>query len=135
MYRIVKQKVYATGFRHDAYSLTRSGMVFIFSYLLASGSITTISLIFIAQLGDAELTGSSLALTVYSLIGNAVLVGLNFGFETLLPQTFGGNKRKMGIIVQRGIIISFYSWLIIWSLMLNAVSEMSDLEYPILLIE
>jgi hypothetical protein len=49
------------------------------------------------------------------------MLGLNFGCDTLLPQCFGGNKRKMGLTVQRAVIITGYSCLISWTLMLNAV--------------
>jgi Na+-driven multidrug efflux pump len=84
--------------------------------------ISTVSLLFVARLGQAEMNGSALALTVYALVGNAIMVGLNFGCDTLLPQCFGGNKHKMGIVLQRGIIIAFYACFIVWTLMLNAVS-------------
>jgi Na+-driven multidrug efflux pump len=121
-YSTLKQKLYPIGFRHDAWTLTSTTFALIISYVFASWMITTVSLVFIGRLGDRERDGCALAITTYVLIGNCVLMGLNFGCDTLLPQCFGGNKKKMGLILQRGIIIAFYACFIIWTLMLNAVS-------------
>jgi hypothetical protein len=118
----LKEKLYPSGFRHDASILVRRAFAFIVSYVFSLWMFTTVSLAFISHLGAKERDGCALGLTMYSLIGNCVLVGLNFGCDTLLPQCFGGNKRKMGLIVQRAVIIIFYTCLIIWTLMLNAVS-------------
>jgi Na+-driven multidrug efflux pump len=118
----LKEKLYPSGFRHDASILIPITFTFIISYVLASWMFTTVSLAFISQLGAKERDGCALGLTIYSLIGNSILVGLNFGCDTLLPQCFGGNKHKMGLIVQRAVIIVFYACFAIWTLMLNAVS-------------
>ncbi len=118
----LKQKLYPFQFRPDARILASTTLAFIISYVLAAWMFTTVSLAFISRLGDRERDGCALALTVYSLVGNSVLAGIRFGCDTLLPHCFGGNKHKMGIIVQRAIIIVFYSCFPIWILMLNAVS-------------
>jgi Na+-driven multidrug efflux pump len=119
----LKEKLYPSGFRHDASILVPRTFAFIISYVLSAWMLTTVSLVFISQLGAKERDGCALGLNVYNLIGNSFLVGLNFGCNTLLPQCFGGNKHKMGLIVQRAVIIVFYTCFVIWTLMLNAVSH------------
>ena len=128
IYSTYKQKFYPFGFRHDALTLTRSTFSFIISYVLSTWMITTVSLMFVARLGQRELNGSGLAFTVAGLVSESILIGLNYGCDTLLPQCFGGNKRKMGIILQRSIIIAFYACFIIWTLLLNAVSSINCLQ-------
>ncbi len=118
----LKEKLYPSGFQHDASILVRRTFAFSISSILSVWMFTTVSLAFISRLGAKERDGCALALTIYSLIGYSVLVGLNFGCDTLLPQCFGGNKHKMGLIVQRAVIILFYACFVIWTLMLNAVS-------------
>jgi hypothetical protein len=118
----LKEKLYPSGFRQDSSILVRRAFAFIVSYVFSLWMFTTVSLAFISHLGAKERDGCALGLTMYSLIGNCVLVGLNFGCDTLLPQCFGGNKHKMGLIVQRAVIIVFYTCFVIWTLMLNAVS-------------
>ncbi len=116
------EKCYPYGFRHDAMTLISTTFAFLISHVLTAWMISAISLLFMARLGQVDMNSAALALTVYNLIGNSVMLGLNFGCDTLLPQCYGGNKRKMGIILQRGIIIAFYACFIVWTLMLNAVS-------------
>lgn len=83
---------------------------------------STVSPIFVSRLGPKQRDGCALALSVYNLVGNAIVVGINFGCDTLLPQCYGGNRRKMGIVLQRAIIIVLYACFPLMILMLNAVS-------------
>ncbi|CAF3382421.1 unnamed protein product [Rotaria socialis] len=53
------------------------------------------------HIGQAEFNPSSLANTISTPSCFAIVSCLNFGCDTLLPQYFGGNKRKTGIILQR----------------------------------
>ena len=121
----IVEKLYPLGFCSDAYTWVKTAASLSISYVLCSFCIPSISLVFLSQLGQKELNGCSLALTVYSLTGKFILVGLNFACDTLLPQYYGGNKRKMGIIVQRGTLIAVYACLLAWILMLNAVRTYS----------
>ncbi|CAF4160751.1 unnamed protein product [Adineta steineri] len=113
------RKLYPLGFRHDAQELSKMTAMLIFAYMLSIWSLSTVSLIFMSRLGEAEFNASALALTIYTLVSNTVMSGINYGSETLLPQCYGGNKRKMGIIVQRSIIIAGYVCFIIWAILLN----------------
>ncbi|CAF0930113.1 unnamed protein product [Adineta steineri] len=116
------RKLYPLGFRHDAQELSKMTAMLIFAYMLSIWSLSTVSLIFMSRLGEAEFNASALALTIYTLVSNTVMSGINYGSETLSPQCYGGNKRKMGIIVQRSIIIAGYVCFIIWAILLNMVS-------------
>ncbi|CAF0928092.1 unnamed protein product [Adineta steineri] len=113
------QTLYPLGFRHDAQELSKMTVMFTLAYMLSIWSLSTVSLIFMSRLGETEFNASALAFTIYSLVSNTVMVGITYGSETLLPQCYGGNKRKMGIIVQRSIIIASYVSLIIWAILLN----------------
>ena len=92
--------------------------------ILALWLIGFISLAFVGHAcGQLELNACALALSTYVLIANSLMLGLNFGCDTLLPQCYGGNKRKMGLILQRAVLITGYSCFISWTLMLNAVRK------------
>ncbi|CAF3749365.1 unnamed protein product [Rotaria socialis] len=69
--------------------------------ILCSWTINFVSLIFMGHIGQAEFNPSSLANTISTPSCFAIVSCLNFGCDTLLPQYFGGNKRKTGIILQR----------------------------------
>jgi len=110
------------GFRDEALTLVKITVPFALGNVLASWLISFISLAFMGHAyGQLELNACALGLSTYILIANSLMLGLNFGCDTLLPQCFGGNKRKMGLTVQRAVIITGYSCLISWTLMLNAV--------------
>jgi Na+-driven multidrug efflux pump len=122
------KRCFPLGFRDEALTLIKITVPFAMGNVLASWLITFISLAFIGHAhGQLELNACALALSTYILIGNALMIGLNFGCDTLLPQCFGGNKHKMGLTVQRAVIITGYSCLISWTLMLNAVINYLDI--------
>ena len=116
------KRYFPFGFRDEAVALLKITFPFAMGNILASWLVVFISLIFIGHArGQMELNACALALSAYVLIGSSLMMGLNFGCDTLLPQCFGGNKRKMGLTVQRAIIITGYSCFVSWTLMLNAV--------------
>lgn len=117
------KRCFPLGFRDEALTLIKITFPFALGNVLASWLISFISLAFIGHAhGQIELNACALALSTYVLIANSLMLGLNFGCDTLLPQCFGGNKRKMGLTIQRAVIITGYSCLISWTLILNAVS-------------
>lgn len=116
------QRCFPLGFRDEALTLVKITVPFAIGNVLASWLISFISLAFIGHAhGQLELNACALGLSTYILIANSLMLGLNYGCDTLLPQCFGGNKRKMGLTVQRAILITGYSCLISWTLLLNAV--------------
>lgn len=116
------QRCFPCGFRDEALALIKITVPFAMGNVLASWLISFISLAFIGHVhGQLELNACALAFSTYILIANSLMLGLNFGCDTLLPQCLGGNKRKMGLTIQRAVLITGFSCLISWTLLLNAV--------------
>ena len=123
------ERTFPFGFRSEALALIKITVPFAMGNVLASWLIAFVSLAFVGHAhGQLELNACALGLSTYVLIANSVMLGLNFGCDTLLPQCFGGNKRKMGLTVQRAVLITGYSCFISWTLMLNAVSNGAETE-------
>ena len=90
--------------------------------ILASWLIPFVSLALIGHArGQLELNASALGISTYVLLSNSLMLGLNFGCDTLLPQCYGGNKKKMGLILQRAMLMTIFACFISWTLLLNAV--------------
>lgn len=124
------QRYFPCGFRDEALTLTKITVPFAMGNVLSSWLISFISLALVGHAhGQLELNACALALSTYVLIGNSLMLGLNFGCDTLLPQCLGGNKRKMGLTIQRAILITGYSCLISWTLLLNAKFVLKHVEH------
>ncbi|CAH1777792.1 unnamed protein product [Owenia fusiformis] len=97
----------------------------ILSQLLTYTVILT-SLIFAGRvLGKEPLDGVSMASTFINLTGVTVGFGLSFGLDTLLSQTYGSaNKKRVGVIIQRGTIIIMLFCFPCWALYCNTESIM-----------
>jgi Na+-driven multidrug efflux pump len=123
------KRCFPFGFRDEALTLVKITVPFAMGNVLSSWLISFISLAFMGHAhGQLELNACALALSTYVLIANSLMLGLNFGCDTLLPQCFGGNKRKMGLTIQRAVLITGYSCLLSWALLLNAVNNYSKLK-------
>ncbi|CAF0885948.1 unnamed protein product [Rotaria sordida] len=124
------QRCFPFGFRDEALILIKITFPFALGNVLASWLISFVSLAFVGHArGQIELNACALALSTYILIANSLMLGLNFGCDTLLPQCFGGNKRKMGLTIQRAVIITGYSCLVSWTLMLNVKYVLKLIEH------
>ncbi|CAF2343498.1 unnamed protein product [Rotaria sp. Silwood2] len=124
------KRYFPLGFRDEALTLIKITFPFALGNVLASWLLSFVSLAFIGHVhGQIALNASALAFSTYILIANSLMLGLNFGCDTLLPQCFGGNKLKMGLTVQRAVIITGYSCLISWTLMLNAKYVLKLIEH------
>jgi Na+-driven multidrug efflux pump len=118
------ERYFPCGFRDEALILVKITFPFALSNVLASWLISFTSLVLVGHAhGQLALNACALAASTYILIANSLMLGLNFGCDTLLPQCSGGNKRKMGLTVQRAVLITGYSCLISWPLILNAVID------------
>lgn len=118
------KQYFPCGFRDEALTLVKITVPFALGNILATWLISFISLALVGHAyGQLELNACALATSTYVLIANSLMLGLNFGCDTLLPQCSGGNKRKMGLTVQRAVLITGYSCLLSWSLLLNAVND------------
>lgn len=66
------------------------------------------TIMFVGHLSALYLAAAALSLTVTSVTGLSVIIGLLTAFETLGSQAFGaGNFERVGILLQRCILISF----------------------------
>lgn len=118
------QKLCLRNLPPEGIAMLKMIFTFICFYGLSQWLISAVSLAFMGRFGQKQFNACSLAFSIYSVIGNCIMIGINYGSDTLLPQCYGGNKRKMGIILQRAIIMICYTSLIVWSILLNMVKTL-----------
>ncbi|GAA6221303.1 multidrug and toxin extrusion protein 1-like, partial [Lates japonicus] len=76
---------------------------------------------FCGRLGNEVMAGYGLASATINVTTAATGYGLGLACDTLVSQTFGGkNLLRVGVILQRGIIILLLFCLPCWGLLINA---------------
>ncbi|CAF0725587.1 unnamed protein product [Brachionus calyciflorus] len=101
-----------------------NGMNRIFRYV-SQTFLPIISMFFCGHIGSNELAAVTIANTFINIGSFSVLVGLCSACDTLLPQLFGGvDKKKVGLVVQKGLIISFLSCFPTSGILLNVKNLM-----------
>ncbi|XP_034404441.1 solute carrier family 47 member 4 [Cyclopterus lumpus] len=77
--------------------------------------------VFCGRLGNEVMAGYGLASATINITTAATGCGLGLACDTLVAQTFGGkNLLRVGVILQRGIIILLLFCLPCWGLLINA---------------
>ncbi|XP_028938375.1 multidrug and toxin extrusion protein 2 isoform X4 [Ornithorhynchus anatinus] len=110
------------GFRKEAWELcVLAGPLFLVQVLLFL--IHVVSTVFCGHLGKVELAAVTLAVAFINVCGISVGFGLSSACDTLLSQTYGSSNKKMvGVVLQRGILILLLCCFPCWALFINTES-------------
>ncbi|XP_019629810.1 PREDICTED: multidrug and toxin extrusion protein 2-like [Branchiostoma belcheri] len=111
--------IFCPGFGSELRALTRlawpTTVAFVLEYVM-----WMMPILFCGHLGKIQLDAVTLAISVVNVTGISLGIGLLTACDTLMAQTFGSdNKMRVGVILQRSILILLLSCFPCWSLYMN----------------
>ncbi|GAA6225757.1 multidrug and toxin extrusion protein 1-like [Lates japonicus] len=117
--RWVRNKV-PLAHREELYHILRMTGPLLFSRIL-NYLLPFVVTMFCGRLGNEVMAGYGLASATINVTTAATGCGLGLACDTLVSQTFGGkNLLRVGVILQRGIIILLLFCLPCWGLLINS---------------
>eukprot|EP00064_Thunnus_orientalis_P006014 superscaffoldBa00000607_g6028 len=106
-------------YRDEIVQLVKLAAPVVISYFMVF-LISIISMVFCGHLGKTELAAVSLATAVVNMAAISIGTGLSSTCDTLISQTYGsGNFKRVGVILQRGILILLLACFPCWAILIN----------------
>ncbi|XP_070335306.1 multidrug and toxin extrusion protein 2 isoform X2 [Odocoileus virginianus] len=115
----IPSRLVPVGFGAEARTLfILSGPLFLFQML--NFMVYVVSTVFCGHLGTVELAAVTLSVAFVNVCGVSIGFGLSSACDTLMSQSFGSpNKKHVGVILQRGVLVLLLCCLPCWALFLN----------------